>query len=234
VGVGISTHIVLDRLSPSGDVLWESRLGGEYSPLATTFLLGSNSRLSIGPDGTLYILAFMGLPGDERGWMPAATPSGDPIPPAKQRRETSWPYQPFAPALRLLSETHTPLDADSAPHEARYALVDKRGRLIRAWRVLSQTDLAGSSLVPQRVGGDLVVGLGVTPPAGAAGGEICVLRLGSHGVRRSLSLRPGLWDGSFAGDLRIAADGQLYQLVNSPSLGVVISRYSLSPRQQQR
>jgi hypothetical protein len=228
VGTGRATHIVLDRLTASGKVLWESRLGGEYSPLAKTFVLGANSHLSVGPDGTLYCLVFMSLPGDEWGWMPVATPHGRPLSPAAQRRGTHWPYQPVADGLRLLSETYAPPGADGAPHEARYALIDRRGRLARGWRILSRTDLGSASLTPKLVGGDLVVAVGVTAASDPESRwEYVVLRLAPDDVRARLVLTRALWGGGLTADLRVGADGKVYQLASSPTTGIAIKRYSL-------
>jgi hypothetical protein len=206
-------------------VLWKIRLAGEYAG-ESTFVLGSNSPLRVGPDGTLYCLVFMGLPGDEWGWMPVATPSGRAIAAAAQRRGTHWPYQPASSGLRLVAETYTPPNADTAPHEERFALVDGRGRLVRAWRVLSRTDFGGlgKPMTPELVGHDLVVAVPVT--SGTAS-EYVVLRLGVHGVVSRFSLPYAMWGSSLLSDLRIGPDGALYQLASSPATGVVVSRYSL-------
>jgi hypothetical protein len=228
VGTGRATRIVLDRVTASGKVLWETHLGGEYSPLAKTFVLGANSHLSVGPEGTLYCLAFMALPGDEWGWMPVATPDGRALSPAAQRRGTHWPFQPVAGGLRLLSETYAPPGAETAPHEARYALIDRHGRLVRGWRILSRTDLSATSLTPELVGGDLVAAVGVTAGSDpVANQEYVVLRLGPDRVHARLILRRALWGGALTRDLRLGADGKLYQLSSSPSMGVAIQRYSL-------
>jgi hypothetical protein len=218
-------RLLLYRLSPAGKVLWKIRLAGDYGG-ESTFVLGSNSPLRLGPNGTLYCLAFMGLAGDEWGWMPVATPSGRPIAAAAQRRGTHWPYQPAASGLRLLAETYTPPNADTAPHEERFALIDGHGRLVRAWRVLSRTDFGGlgKQMTPELVGHDLVVALPVT---GGTTSEYVVLRLGIHGVASRFSLPYAMWGSSLLPDLRIGADGALYQLASSPATGVVISRYSL-------
>jgi hypothetical protein len=222
-------RLMLYRLSATGKVLWQRRLAGDYGG-DSGFILGSNSPLRVGPDGTLYCLVFMGLPGDEWGWMPVATRAGAPISAVAQRRGTRWPFQPFARRLRLLSETYTPPGAETAPHEARYALIDARGRLVRAWRVFSRTDLGGTLLTPQLVGGDLVVALGVTAGVGAtAKSEYIVLRLGRQGTRVRFSLVPRVWGARLLTDLRVGPDGRLYQLSTSPATGVTISRYSLGP-----
>ena len=223
-------RLVLYRLSATGKVLWQSRLAGEYEG-NSTFVLGDNSPLRLGPDGALYSLVFMGLPGDEWGWMPVATLAGRPLSAAAQRRGTHWPFQPVAGGLRLLTETYTPPNAETAPHETRFALIDRRGRLVRGWRVLSRTDLGAAFLTPELVGGDLVVALGVTVGAGMGDPgfkwEYEVLRLGPHGARARFSLPHAVWGTQALADLRVGPDGKLYQLGTSPATGAVISRYSL-------
>lgn len=218
-------RLLLYRLSPTGEVLWKIRLAGTYAG-QSTFVLGSNSPLRVGPDGTLYCLVFMGLAGDEWGWMPVATPSGSPLSAAAQRRGTHWPFQPAPGGLRLLAETYTPPNADTAPHEQRFALVDRHGRLVRAWRVLSRTDFGGVAkpMTPELVGHDLVVALPVT---NGTASEYVVLRLGAHGAATRFSLPYAMWGSSLLTDLRIGPDGALYQLGSSPTTGIVISRYSL-------
>jgi hypothetical protein len=218
-------RLLLYRLSPTGKVLWKIRLAGTYAG-ESTFVLGSNSPLRVGPNGTLYCLVFMGQPGDEWGWMPVATPSGSPLSAAAQRRGTNWPYQPASGGLRLLAETYTPPNADTAPHEHRFALVDRHGRLVRAWRVLSRSDFGGvgKPMTPELVGHDLVVALPVTTGTVS---EYTVLRLGAHGAAIRFSLPYSMWGSSLLSDLRIGPDHALYQLSSSPTTGVVISRYSL-------
>jgi hypothetical protein len=233
MGKGLSSYMALSHLSASGEVLWQNRLAGEIRE-SGTFMLGSNSPLRVGPDGTIYCLAGMfGLPGGEQGWMPVATPTGRALSTAAQRRGTHWPYQPVAGGLRLVSEVYTANDtakADTAPHEARYALVDRRGRVVRAWRVLSRTDINFDNTTPELVGRDLVVVLDAT--AQTRDGfkwEHVVLRLGPSGTRERFSLPRAVWGDSVLSDVRVGPDGKLYQLATSPTTGVVISRYSLGP-----
>jgi hypothetical protein len=212
---------VLDRLTASGTTIWESRLGGYYSPFAKNFVLGVTAPLRTGPDGTLYCLVFMGMFGaDEWGWMPAATPGGTPLPPAAQRHRTRWPFQPVAHGLRLLGpEVYTPHD-DMAPHELRYALVDRHDRVVRAWRVLSRTEVNLHESVTDLVGSDPVVLLQFA-------NEYEVVRLGPHGARARFSVRRAVWGDTALPDLRVGPDGRLYQLSTSPTTGIAVSRYSL-------
>ena len=225
-GVGRDAHVLLDRLDTSGKKIWESALGGYYSPDARTFALGVNNPLRVGPDGTLYCLVFMSS--DEWGWMPVVKPAGKPIPPAAQRLGTRWPFQPVAGGLRMLGpELYTPRD-DMAPHEVRYALVDRRERVVRAWRILSGTELNVHQAAPEFVDGDpLVVLAFARADGGGQSWEYEALRLGPHGTRSRLSLPNSLWGDTALPDLRVGPDGSLYQLASSPTAGVTISRYPL-------
>lgn len=226
VGVGTKTHIVLDRLGPSGTRVWEAKLGGVYSPFAKTFVLGNNAPLRRGPDGALYCLAFMGMFGaDEWGWMPATTPSGRPLAPAAQRRGTRWPFEPVAGGLRLIGpELYAPRD-DVAAHELRYALVDRHGRVARGWRILSDTGIDLHLTVTEVVAGDPVAFLDRYGDGAAPGYE--VLRLGRHGLRDRFSLPRALWGDTALPDLRVGPDGRLYALATSPATGVAVARYAL-------
>ena len=223
-GHGASAHFVLYRLSRSGHVIWKNRLAGSPNDF-TSFNLGDNSQLRTGPDGTLYLLTGMnGLPGGEWGWMPVATPSGHGISPAAQRRGTHWPDQPMAGGMRLVSEAYT-AKVDGPVREMRYALLDRRGRLVRSWRVTSKTDINPDFATPELVGGRPVVVLDVSDAA-AGKMEYLVLRLGPHGAR-SFSLPRAVFGDNLLADVRIGPDGRLYQLSSSPKSGVAISRYSL-------
>ncbi len=226
VGVGTKTHIVLDRLAPSGKRVWEAKLGGVYSPFAKTFVLGVNAPLRQGPDGGLYCLAFMGMFGaDEWGWMPVTTPSGRPLAPAAQRRGTRWPFEPVAGGLRLIGpELYAPRD-DVAAQEVRYALVDRRGHVARAWRILSDTGIDLHLTVTEVAAGDPVVFLDRYGDGAGPGYEI--LRLGRHGLRDRFSLPRALWGDTVLPDLRVGPDGKLYALATSPQTGVAVARYNL-------
>jgi hypothetical protein len=225
VGVGTKTHLVLDRVTPSGERVWEAKLGGVYSPFAKTFLLGVNAPLRQGPDGALYCLAFMGMFGaDEWGWMPVTTPAGRPLAPAAQRRGTHWPFEPVAGGLRLIGPEPYAARDDIAAREVRYALVDRRGHVARAWRILSDADINLHLTVTDSVEGDPIVYLD-REDGGAPGYEI--LRLGRHGLRDRFSLPRALWGDTALPDLRIGPDGKLYALATSPQTGVAVARYAL-------
>jgi hypothetical protein len=223
-GQGASAHFVLYRVGATGRVLWKSRLAGSPDDFRT-FNLGTNSPLRSGADGTLYVLAgMMGLPGGEWGWMPVATSAGHGIAPAAQRRGTHWPDQPLGGGMRLISESYTP-KVDGPVREARYALLDRRGRLVRSWRVTSKTDINFDFATPELVGDDPVVVLDATTMDGKF--EYVVLRLGRHGIRSRLTLPRAIFGDNLLADVRVGPGGRLYQLATSPQTGVVISRFSL-------
>jgi hypothetical protein len=168
-----------------------------------------------------------GRPGGEHAWLPVATPGGRPIPAAQQIARAAWPGQPVAGGLRLVSETYT-ARADKAPREARFALVDRRGRVVRAWRVVSGTDINFGYATPELVGGDPVAVLDVTAQTKSGfNWEELVLRLGPTGARARFSLRHAVFGDNILADVRIGPDGNVYQLASSPQTGVTISRYSL-------
>ena len=109
MGHGLNYHIVLSRLNPTGRIMWTARLAGDFFGDSQSFMIGTNSALRPGPDGTLHVLAGMfGRPGGQFGWMPVATPGGGAIPMRKQVRATDWPYQPMRHGQRMVTETYTP------------------------------------------------------------------------------------------------------------------------------
>jgi hypothetical protein len=223
IGKGSGSRPVLYRLSSTGRVLWRSKLAGSFFDVST-FNVSWNSQLRTGPDGTLYLLAGMlGLPGGQQGWMPIATAAGRPLAPAAQRRGTHWPDQPLAGGLRLISEAYAPR-TDGPVREVRYALLDPKGGLVRAWRVTSKTDIGLDFTTPALVGGDPVAVLDAYTSGKL---ESVVLRFGPHGVRTQFSIPRAVFGDEVLADVRIGPDGLLYQLATSPESGIIISRYSL-------
>ena len=227
IGHGASYRNVLYRLSPTGEVLWRARIGRNAQDTGT-FEIGVNSSLRKGPDGTLFLLAGMNsLPGGEQGWMPLATPHGSPLSVSDQLRGTHWPYQPVGRGMRLVSEVFTRVP-DSAPHELRIALIDRRGRVARAWRIVSRT-VINFRYTPELVGGDPVVVLDATAGTGNDfKWEYVALRLGPRGTKAQFSLSRAVFGDNILPDVRFGPDGKLYELGSSPTTGVVITRYSLS------
>jgi hypothetical protein len=226
-GHGLSARPVLSRIAGDGRILWRSKLASGFAE-SGAFVAGANSQLRVGPSGNVYYLAGMfGFPGGEFAWMPVATRLGAAIAPAGQRAGTHWPFQPVGGGLRLVSEVYTAVE-DGAPREARYALVDRRGRLVRSWRVLSKTDINFTFTTPELVGGDLVVTL---DPTEFVGGDFHweheVLRLGQSGLVARLSLARTAFGDTILADVRIGRDGRVYELASSPDTGVTVNRYAL-------
>ena len=226
IGHGADFRNVVYRVSANGAVLWRALLAGDVRN-SGSFVIGANSPLRTGPDGTLYCLVGMpGRPGGQLGWMPVATPGGRPFTIAQQLRRTSWPGQPVARGLRLVTEVYT-ARASAAPREARVALIDRAGRVVRAWRIVSRTDINFGYATPEVVNGDPMVVLDATAGMDATfKWEYLVLRLGAKGVRTQFSVRRTVFGDNILADVRIGPDGSVYQLGSSPTSGVVISRYA--------
>jgi len=226
IGRGLDFKNVLYQLASDGSVRWRSVLAGDVRN-SGSFVIGANSPLRTGADGTLYCLAGMpGRPGGELGWMPIATPGGRPLTVAQQVRRTIWPGQPVAHGLRLVTEVYA-ARANAAPREVRVALIDRAGRVVKSWRIVSRTDINFGYATPEVVGGDPVLVLDVTAGTGTAfKWEYLVLRLGPSGLRTQFSLRHVAFGDNILADVRIAADGSVYQLGSSPTSGVTIRRYA--------
>jgi hypothetical protein len=226
IGHGAGFRNVLYRRSLTGETLWTARVGRTAQDTGT-FEVGVNSSLRAGPDGTLFLLAGMNsLPGGEQGWMPVASRAGRPVSVSHQLRRTNWPYQPVGSGLRLVSEVYT-RQIDGAPHEVRVALVDRQGRIARAWRVVSRT-VINFRYIPELVGGNPVVVLDATRGMGTDfKWEYEVLSLSPRGASARFSLPRAVFGDNILPDVRFGPDGKLYELGSSPVTGVVISRYSL-------
>jgi hypothetical protein len=191
-------------LSPRGKVLWRSKA-----------LTGS--ALRVGPSGAVYSVGVRSA----YSWTPLTTPTGRPLSLVQQRRGTSQ-FQPLGGGLHLVS-------TQVGPREAHFALVDRRGTIVRAWKVTSRTQIVVSrGLTSALVRGDLV---GAVDFTGGARVEHVVLRLSSTGARAQISLdAKALWGAGGAETvtaLRVGSDGRLYQLRTSPKTGLAIASYSL-------
>ena len=224
-GHGLGFHMVLKRIGPTGEQLWSARMAGDFLGRGQDFLVGGNSELRKGPRGKLHVLAGMfGRPGGEFGWMPVATARGNAIPMHQQRRGTDWPYQPIAAGERLVTEVYTGVP-DSAPHEVRVAIVNRRGQLVRAWRVVSRTDI-NLHATPDALRGAPTLVLDVTKgtPTGFKW-EYEVVRLGASSA--SFALPRLTYGDNILPDVRMGpgSGGGVYQLSSDPSFGVQILRY---------
>jgi hypothetical protein len=210
-------------------VLWSARLPAALKD-------AGELALRVGPDGTIYCevggeqTQALGGPAGDWGWLPVATATGKAFPVAYELRHTVWGYQPLAGGRRLVSSVYTPAGSQQGPKDVRYALIGRSGRVLRAWRILSRTQIfpgGGPFFTPELVGGDPVVDLDVAKPGTL---EHVVLRLGRHGFKVRFSLPYSIFgEGTSYADLRIGPDGKLYRLSTSPTNGVTISRYSLQP-----
>jgi hypothetical protein len=181
-------------LTPHGKVLWRAKA-----------LTGSTLRL--GPSGAVYSVGVRSV----SSWTPLTTPVGRPLSLAQQRRGTTS-FQPLGSGLHAVA-------TQVGPHEAHFALADKKGAIVRAWKVTSRTQITVSrAITPALVDGDLVAA--VDASRGARTDHV-VLRLSGQGTGAIRSL-----DGATT-TTRVGPDGRLYQLVASPRTGVRIARYPL-------
>lgn len=224
----------LCRLTATGQALWTSTLATDIF----------NTQLRLGPDGTLYWTGpVANSPRTERGgsdyvWVPAATRSGKPFSTARQRR-TLTSYQPLPGGLRLVSTTdrfEKDWQVGLAPHEERFALIDRAGRLVRAWRIISRTVIwPHPAATPALLGGNPVV---VLVAHSGFKSEYVVLRLAAttSGTLARFSLPEAspldtggraAW-GDVITDVRIGPGAKVYQLGSSPTVGVRIMQFSLA------
>jgi hypothetical protein len=198
-------------LSPSGKVVWRA-----HALMGTT--------LRIGPSGALYSVGVKRA----SAWTPLTNSAGRPLSLAQQRRGTTR-FQPLAGGMHVIAN-------QLGLHEVHFALVDRAGKVLRAWRITGRTklELARGVLTPSLVGGELIVQLDVSrQTSGAFLFEHQILRLGPSGSRTSFSLDAKAVccnDGTGPlTPLRIASDDRLYQLRTNPKTGLSIARYSLAP-----
>ena len=227
-GRGLDYKVVLKRLTATGDEMWTAHLAGDFFGNSQSFVIGGNSALRPGPDGTLRILAGMfGLPGGQFAWMPVATPQGRAIPMRRQHRGTDWPYQPMRLGLRMVTEMYTAVPA-SAPHEVRVALVDRRGNVVRAWRVISTTPINLHD-TPSVLRGAPTLLLDLLEGADTSSRwEYEVVRLAPKGTPTMFSLPRAVYGDNILSDVRMSSTqgGGVYQLRSDPSFGVEILRYA--------
>jgi hypothetical protein len=195
-------------LSPSAKVLWRAHA-----------LMGN--ALRIGPGGVVYSVGVKRA----SAWTPLTTAAGRPLSLAQQRRGTTQ-SQPLAGGMHLIAN-------QLGAHEVHFALVDRAGKVVRAWRITGRTQLAFTPgvLTPAFVGGELVVQLDLSRRSGSLT-EHMILRLGDAGVTgRRFSLAGNAmccYDAAGASTpLRVGFDGRLYQLRTDPKTGASIARYSL-------
>jgi hypothetical protein len=198
-------------LTPTGRVRWRA-----HAEMGTA--------LRLGPNGALYSIGSTKR--TPQAWTPLTTPAGRPLSLAAQRRGTTQ-FQPLAGGMHLVM-------SQVGVHEAHFALADKSHRIVRAWRIRSNTQiaLAQRALTPALVGGELVVQVDVSRQAkNDFLWEHVIMRLAPNGTRQRFSLdAKAVWGDDGAEPitaLRIGSDGRLYQLRTNPKTGASIARYSL-------
>lgn len=209
-GRGDKNHLY--ALTPSGSVRWKA-------PAITGV---ATSQLQLGPDGRVYAVQACGLTcapfGGHVSWVPLTTPTGRPLSVAARNRGAS-PFEPLPGGLRLVAElSYT---------RARFALIDRTNRVVRAWSVTSRTRMSGLAAAPALVGGDLVLPFEVSA---RQRWEKLVVRLATDGAIRarvSLADRPLLGEVNLFAPLRLATDGSLFQLRTSLDAGASVVRYAL-------
>lgn len=228
VGHGLDYHIVLKRLSATGRVMWTARLAGDFFGDSQSFMIGTNSALRPGPDGTLHVLAGMfGRPGGQFGWMPVATPRGRAIPMGKQVPGTDWPYQPMRHGQRMVTEAYTP-KTDGPVQEVRVAIVNRHGNVVRAWRVISRTPINLHD-TPRILRGAPTLVLDLLEGQDTSSRwEYEVVRLVPNGESAMFSLPHMTYGDNILPDVRLSSTpgGGVYQLSSDPSFGVQILRYA--------
>lgn len=225
-GVGLDYHVVLKRLTSTGAEMWTGSLAGDFFGNSGKFEIGANSSLRAGPDGKLNVLTAMtSLPGGQPGWMPVATPDGRAIARSAQRRGTDWPYQPIGQGQRMITEVYTAAP-DSAPHEIRVAIVNRRGHVVRAWRVVSQMPINLHD-TPDFLRGAPTLVLDVLDDT-LTKWDYEVLRLVPDGSPTMFSVPRMVFGDNILSDVRLSSTfgGGVYQLRSDPSFGVQILRYS--------
>jgi hypothetical protein len=227
-GHGLDYHMVLKRLDAMGQVLWTGRLAGDFLGNTDSFVVGTNSSLRPGPDGTLHVLASMfGRPGGEFGWMPVATPAGRAIPRNRQHRRTHWPYQPIGNGQRMVTEAYAPV-TDGPVQEVRVAIVDRHGKLVRSWRVKSSTPINLHDTPDMLRGAPTLVLDVLEGNDTSTRWEYVVLRLAPGGNPTMFSVPHLAFGDNILPDIRISStpEGGVYQLSSDPSFGVEILRYA--------
>lgn len=202
----------LYALTPAGGIRWQA-------PAVAGIAV---AQLQLGPDGRLYAAQACGLQcapfGGHVSWVPLTTPAGRPLSAAARNRGTS-PFEPLPGGLRLVTQlSYT---------RARFALIDRADRVVRAWSVTSRTRMSGLAAAPALVAGDLVFPLEVSA---RQHWEKLVVRIAPSGAVRSrvtLADRPLLGEVNLFAPLRISSRGSVFQLRTSLEAGASVARYAL-------
>ena len=210
LGRGDKNHLY--ALTPAGKVRWQAPA---TSGIAT-------AQLQLGPDGALYAVQGCAIGcapfGGHVFWTPLTTPTGRPLSPA-QRANLRSPFEPLPGGLRLVTQVSFSV--------ARFALIDRADRVVRAWSVTSKTRMSGLAAAPALVGSDLLLPLEVSA---RQHWEKLVVRLAPSGLIRarvSLADRPLLGEVNLFAPLRLSSAGYLFQLRTSLDAGASVASYVL-------
>jgi hypothetical protein len=180
------------------------------------------AQLQVGADGILYAGLACGAScapfGGGASWIPLTTPGGRPLS-AAGRARGARPFEPLGSGLRLVTEVSYTV--------ARFALVDREGRIVRAWRVTSRTRLGAIRAAPALLGSTVVVPIDVS--AGARWEQLILQLSQTGGTSFSLAART-LLGANVVAPLRISADGRLYQLRADRRTGASVAVYALAKR----
>jgi hypothetical protein len=115
-----------------------------------------------------------------------------------------------------------------APHEIRVAIVNRRGNVVRAWRVISRTPINLHD-TPDAMRGAPTLVLDVLEGADTSSRwEYVVLRLVPDGSPMSFSVPHMVLGDNILPDVRVSSipGGGVYQLSSNPSFGFEILRYA--------
>lgn len=212
-------RLMVCALRSTGELLWTARTDIEYF----------NSKLRIGPDGSLF---WFGPLETAQGtmkwfWTPVTTSDGVPLSLAAQRAKASR-YQPMPGDLRFEARKVGEGDA----HAWRFTLIDVAGRVVRAWRVTSEDELFGGGVdVLGMVDGSpaVVLDLSRQTPDDFLWEYVAIRLPLAQDAPREISLDPhATWGDVPVTGIRLGPDGQLYQLRTDIERGVRVARYALA------
>ncbi|MGZ8527514.1 MAG: hypothetical protein ACXWWR_01865, partial [Candidatus Limnocylindrales bacterium] len=213
VKAGVFVGIRLFAIDHDGRQRWWSELASEVF----------NTHLRFGSDGVLYSVVDPSGP-----WTPVMDRDGAPLGVADQVANVR-PDQPLSGGRLVVDAQRALPPGQLAPRDWRAAIATTGGKLRQAWRITSSNDL-GLSLeaVPTTVGGDPMLVFDVYRFADHTMEHVVVRLSATGGIRDRFSLgRGGYPGGDVITDVRVGADGRLYQLLSDPVWGLKIARYAV-------
>ena len=183
-----------------------------------------NTHLRFGSDGVLYTVVTPWAP-----WTPVTHPDGTPLGAADQEANVRAD-QPTSGGGRLVVDHSQVLPPDQlAPRDWRAAVATKGGNLRRTWRITSSNDLDLSlEAVPAMVDGDPLLVFDVYDIPSHVLEHLVVRLAAGGGIRDRFSIGRGSYRGGHVvSQIRVGADGRLYQLLSDPAWGLKIAQYSV-------